>query len=65
MADVHSSPPFQVPMHLRGTAVRECPAKSDNTNVNPITEYKYPHDYPNNWVEQQYMPSEMVDRKYL
>ncbi len=26
--------------------------------------YKYPHDYPNNYVVQQYMPDELIDRKY-
>jgi putative ATPase len=22
--------------------------------------YKYPHDYPGHWTEQQYMPDELV-----
>lgn len=26
--------------------------------------YKYPHDYPNNYVVQQYMPDELINRKY-
>lgn len=26
--------------------------------------YKYPHDYPNNYVKQQYMPDKLKDRKY-
>ena len=26
--------------------------------------YKYPHDYPNNYVVQQYMPDELKNRKY-
>lgn len=26
--------------------------------------YKYPHDYPGGWVNQQYMPDELVGRKY-
>lgn len=26
--------------------------------------YKYPFDYPNNYVEQQYMPESIKDRKY-
>lgn len=26
--------------------------------------YKYPHDYPNSWVNQQYLPDELKDRKY-
>ena len=26
--------------------------------------YKYPHDYPNNYVVQQYMPDDLINRKY-
>lgn len=28
------------------------------------TIYKYPHDYPNNFVVQQYLPNNLVNRKY-
>lgn len=26
--------------------------------------YKYPHDYPGHWVEQQYLPDALKDRKF-
>ena len=26
--------------------------------------YKYPHDYPNHWVEQQYMPPDLAGKTY-
>ena len=26
--------------------------------------YKYPHDYPNHWVKQQYLPDDLKDRTY-
>jgi putative ATPase len=26
--------------------------------------YKYPHDYPGAYVEQQYLPDELINRKY-
>ncbi|GAA3321195.1 hypothetical protein GCM10020331_035930 [Ectobacillus funiculus] len=26
--------------------------------------YKYPHDYPNSFVNQQYLPDLLKDRKY-
>ncbi|MBR1738300.1 MAG: replication-associated recombination protein A, partial [Firmicutes bacterium] len=26
--------------------------------------YKYAHDYPNNYVQQQYLPDELVGKKY-
>ncbi|MCL2050813.1 MAG: replication-associated recombination protein A [Lachnospiraceae bacterium] len=28
------------------------------------TGYKYAHDYPNNYVRQQYLPDELIDRKF-
>jgi len=28
------------------------------------SEYKYPHDYPNNYVKQQYLPDNLKDKKY-
>lgn len=28
-------------------------------------DYKYPHDYSNNWVKQQYLPDNIKDRKYF
>ena len=27
-------------------------------------DYKYPHDYPNNWVNQDYLPPKLKNRKY-
>ncbi|NDS15863.1 replication-associated recombination protein A [Fructilactobacillus sanfranciscensis] len=29
-----------------------------------IVGYKYPHDYPNGWVAQQYLPDKIKDAKY-
>ena len=28
-------------------------------------DYKYPHDYPNHFVKQQYMPNNLIGRKYF
>lgn len=44
----------------------------ENGNIGPIpdvikintTTYKYPHDYPGSYVVQQYMPNNLLDRKY-
>lgn len=27
-------------------------------------DYKYPHDYPNHWVNQQYLPNNLINKKY-
>lgn len=32
--------------------------------VNGNPNYKYPHNYPNYWVDQQYLPDKLKDRKY-
>ncbi len=34
----------------------------DNQNKGQF--YKYPHDYPNRWVEQQYLPDVLKNRVY-
>ena len=26
--------------------------------------YKYPHEYPDHWVKQQYLPNDVKDKKY-
>lgn len=76
MRDCLNHPPYSVPQHLRNIQVNEnmgegsgvytqsCPAKSDNVGINPNTQYKYPHDYPGAIVEQQYLPDELVNKKY-
>lgn len=33
-------------------------------NATPGQFYKYPHDYPNRWVNQQYLPDAIKDKKY-
>ncbi len=65
MNDCENHPPYPVPEHLRNIHVHDCPAKSTNVGTNPKTGYKYPHDYPGNWVEQQYLPDELVNKKYF
>ena len=35
----------------------------ENIRIDTKT-YKYPHDYPNAWVKQEYMPSNLKNRKY-
>ena len=34
-----------------------------NIRQNPVG-YKYPHDYPNSWVKQQYLPDNIRNKKY-
>ena len=47
-----------VPKHLRDAHYPGAKALGHGTD------YKYPHDYPGGWVQQQYMPDELLGRKY-
>ena len=47
-----------IPMHIRNAPVEEM--QNFGYNVG----YKYPHDYPNHEVEQQYLPDKMLGTKY-
>ncbi len=63
--DCKNHPPYEVPFHLRPIK-NSCPATSlKNKGVNPVTKYKYPHDYPGHYVEQQYLPDELKEKQYL
>ena len=46
--DIRSGSTGEVPDHI----------KTSSPN------YKYPHDYPNYWVKQQYLPDSLIDKKY-
>jgi putative ATPase len=50
MSEVKNGPFREVPMHLRD-------ANLDSDSRGHGKGYKYPHDYPNHWTEQEYMPN--------
>ena len=37
---------------------------ADSAGMEREQGYRYPHDYPNHWVKQQYLPDELVGRIY-
>lgn len=57
LADIESGLDFQPPMHLRDAHYSD--AKKYGFGV----DYKYSHDYPNEY--QQFLPNELVGKKYL
>lgn len=57
--DVRNMDVGKIPMHIRNAPVEAM--KKDGYNVG----YKYPHDYPDGIVEQQYLPDEIKDKKYF
>ena len=58
LEDVENKNTGEVPLHLRNAPVEQM------KNFGYIKGYKYPHDYPNHYVEQQYLPDEMIGTKY-
>lgn len=59
LEDVSSKDTGTIPMHIRNA-----PA-SGMEQFGYHEGYKYPHDYPGHWVEQQYLPDKMVGTKYF
>ncbi len=58
MTDIEKSDTGDIPAHIKdahyGGALK----------LGHGTEYKYPHSYPNHYVEQQYLPDNIRDTKY-
>lgn len=56
--EIRQNGAFPVPFHLRNatTALQKEWGYGRN--------YKYPHSYPKAWVEQEYLPPELIDRKF-
>ena len=59
LEDVSSRDTGEIPMHIRNA-----PA-SGMSEFGYGVGYKYPHDYPNHEVEQQYLPDKMLGTKYF
>ena len=59
LEDVSSKDTGEVPMHIRNAPIEGM--KKDGYGVG----YKYPHNYPGHYVEQQYLPDKMIGTKYF
>jgi putative ATPase len=58
MDDVQRLPAGEVPMHLRDAHYRGASTLGHGEG------YVYPHDQPGGWVDQQYRPDEVDERRY-
>lgn len=58
LQDVHNESFSGVPLHLRDSSYKN--AKKLGHGLG----YKYPHDYPNAFVRQQYLPDSLVKKRY-
>ncbi|MBO5397612.1 MAG: replication-associated recombination protein A [Clostridia bacterium] len=56
--DVANKNTGTIPMHIRNAAMEGMEQFGYGEG------YKYPHDYPGHYVEQQYLPDEMLGTKY-
>ena len=59
LQDVSSKDTGEIPMHIRNA-----PAEG-MSDFGYGKGYKYPHDYKDHWVRQQYLPDKMLGTKYL
>ena len=57
LADVRSGKVGSIPRELQNV-------HADGTGFEREQGYQYPHDFPNHWVEQQYLPDELKGRVY-
>ena len=56
--DVNNLPAYDVPLHLRNAPTKLM------KDLNYGKEYKYAHDFDDNFAEQQYLPDELKDKIY-
>ncbi len=59
LEDVSTKDTGTIPMHIRNAPAEGMEQFGYHEG------YKYPHDYPGHWVEQQYLPDKMVGTKYF
>ena len=57
MADVRAGKTGDYPRHLQNV-------HADGAGFEREQGYLYPHDFPNHWVKQQYLPDAIRDRVY-
>ena len=57
MEDIQSGRMGEIPRHLKNV-------HADSAGTGKVPTYKYPHNYPNHWVQQQYLPDDLVGTVY-
>ena len=57
LADIRKGRTGDFPRHLQNM-------HADSYTMEREQGYKYPHDYPGNWVQQQYLPDELQGKRY-
>jgi len=57
MDDIQRGAMGNIPRHLQNV-------HADSAGSDPAPKYKYPHNFPNHYVKQRYLPEELGDRHY-
>ncbi len=57
IADIRKGKGGDFPRHLQNV-------HADTYTMEREQGYKYPHDYPGHWIDQQYLPDELVGTRY-
>ena len=57
MEDIQRGAVGDIPRHLKNV-------HADSTGAEKAPAYKYPHNYPQHYVEQRYLPETLGDRTY-
>lgn len=58
LSDVKTKNTGEIPMHIRNAPIEQMKELGYHEG------YLYPHDFPGHYVEQQYLPDEMIGTKY-
>ncbi|MGN1115603.1 MAG: replication-associated recombination protein A [Candidatus Ornithomonoglobus sp.] len=58
LSDIGSADTGDIPPHLKDSHY------GGSAKLGHGVDYKYPHSYPNHYVEQQYLPDNIKDKKY-
>ena len=59
IADLHQNGTLPIPRHLRDGHY------AGSKELGNAQGYKYPHNYPEKWVKQQYLPDKLVGKNYF
>lgn len=59
ISDLHQNGNLPIPRHLRDGHY------AGSKELGNAQGYKYPHDYPEKWVKQQYLPDKLVGKNYF
>ena len=57
MEDIQHGAMGDIPRHLQNV-------HADSAGSGEIPAYKYPHNYPNHYVKQRYLPEELGNKRY-